>query len=220
MHRDPSVVGRYFSVCKIISRKPTLCLDSSLKRHTHNTADFSAKVSAETFAEIINSFIEPISYKTMVSSHFCICLISATGRYEPHLKFMVLSFASKRQIHNTECHPWHRIRIGARLQSRFLLSSLAISTPTERRLPPRHPRRDAWVWRAVAECPGDSNGPWCRVAYAGDTDGNTDGDANGSAAGDAHVNAVDSNGATENANEVADERLWGWDAGDPKVAKE
>jgi hypothetical protein len=27
-----------------------------------------ARVSAETFAEIINSFIEPISYKTMVSS--------------------------------------------------------------------------------------------------------------------------------------------------------
>lgn len=27
-----------------------------------------AKVSAETFAEIINSFIEPISYKTMVSA--------------------------------------------------------------------------------------------------------------------------------------------------------
>ena len=27
-----------------------------------------ARVSAETFAEIINSFIEPISYKTMVAS--------------------------------------------------------------------------------------------------------------------------------------------------------
>jgi len=29
-----------------------------------------ARVSAETFAEIVNSFIEPISYKTMVSSQY------------------------------------------------------------------------------------------------------------------------------------------------------
>lgn len=35
-----------------------------------------AKVSAETFAEIINSFIEPISYKTMVFSPFLSCLLS------------------------------------------------------------------------------------------------------------------------------------------------
>jgi Di-sulfide bridge nucleocytoplasmic transport domain len=33
-----------------------------------------ARVSAETFAEIVNSFIEPISYKTMVSL-FEACLI-------------------------------------------------------------------------------------------------------------------------------------------------
>jgi hypothetical protein len=36
-----------------------------------------ARVSAETFAEIINSFIEPISYKTMV----CITRALADDRY-------------------------------------------------------------------------------------------------------------------------------------------
>lgn len=36
-----------------------------------------ARVSAETFAEIINSFIEPISYKTMV----CITHAFADDRY-------------------------------------------------------------------------------------------------------------------------------------------
>jgi Di-sulfide bridge nucleocytoplasmic transport domain len=44
-----------------------------------------ARVSAETFAEIVNSFIEPISYKTMVpalnssDSHQIFCLLAVFG---------------------------------------------------------------------------------------------------------------------------------------------
>lgn len=55
MDRDPDTVGRYISLHFVIGT----CSKNLFEI-------YRAKVSAETFAEIVNGFIDPISYKSMV----------------------------------------------------------------------------------------------------------------------------------------------------------